>query len=100
MGFFAQDSMVPALANAAFALKIGEISGVIETQFGFHIVKMLEKRPTSKMSFEEAKEPVRRLLKENRAGEKVAELLVKLKESATVVTMAPPGSTPASGDGG
>lgn len=94
-GFFAQDSMVPALADAAFALQVGEISDVIETQFGFHILKLMEKRPASKMSLEEARAPVKQLLIENGSGQKLSELLVKLNESATIVQSEPPEGTPA-----
>ncbi len=96
MGFFAQDSMVPALANAAFALQIGEISDVVETQFGFHIVKVTEKRAASKMPFEEAKDPARQLLIENRTGEKLSELLAKLVEAANIVQAVQPSDAPAS----
>lgn len=42
LGKFDRQSMVPAFANAAFALKVGEISGVVETQFGFHVIKRTE----------------------------------------------------------
>ena len=37
LGKFDRQSMVPAFANAAFALKVGEVSQVVETQFGFHV---------------------------------------------------------------
>jgi peptidyl-prolyl cis-trans isomerase C len=94
LGFFARDSMVPALANAAFALDIGEISDVIETQFGFHVVRLEEKRASSKIPFEEAKGPAEQLLRENKSGQLVSELLAKLAESATVVSVAQPGETP------
>ena len=42
LGKFDRQSMVPAFANAAFALKVGEISAVVETQFGFHVIKRTE----------------------------------------------------------
>lgn len=42
LGKFDRQSMVPAFANAAFALKVGEVSGVVETQFGFHVIKRTE----------------------------------------------------------
>lgn len=96
LGFFAQDSMVPALANAAFALQVGGISDVIATQFGFHIVKVTEKRAASKMTLEEAQNPVEQLLLENGTREKASELLAQLKEAATIVKNAPPEGAPAS----
>jgi hypothetical protein len=42
LGKFDRQSMVPAFANAAFALKVGEVSAVVETQFGFHVIKRTE----------------------------------------------------------
>jgi peptidyl-prolyl cis-trans isomerase C len=96
MGFIAQDSMMPELTNVAFSLEVDQISDIIETRFGFHILKLEEKRAASKMSYEEAKEPVRQLLIENLSGEKMAELLGELHESATIVKNAPPNAEPAS----
>ncbi|HEY4102393.1 MAG TPA: peptidylprolyl isomerase [Polyangiaceae bacterium] len=42
LGKFDRQTMVPAFANAAFALKVGEISDVVETQFGFHVILRTE----------------------------------------------------------
>ena len=42
LGKFDRSSMVPAFANAAFALKVGEVSAVVETQFGFHVILRTE----------------------------------------------------------
>ena len=42
LGKFDRQSMVPAFANAAFALKVGEVSAVVETQFGFHVILRTE----------------------------------------------------------
>jgi parvulin-like peptidyl-prolyl isomerase len=42
LGKFDRQSMVPAFANAAFALKVHEVSQVVETQFGFHVILRTE----------------------------------------------------------
>jgi len=96
MGFFARDSMMPELTNVAFSLDVGQISDIVETRFGFHILKLEEKRPASKMTFSEAKGPIRQLIEENKAGRMVDELLMELRENATVVMTIPP--TPVAGD--
>ena len=100
MGFFAQDAMMPELTNVAFALEIGQVSDIIETQFGFHILKLVERRPASKMSFSEAKGPVEQLLKDNQAAEKLSVLLSELKVGADVVMKGAPEAAPANPDEG
>lgn len=55
VGFFERGRMVPEFENAAFSLKIGEISDPVKTQFGFHILKVSEKRPEGYRPFEEVR---------------------------------------------
>jgi peptidyl-prolyl cis-trans isomerase C len=95
LGFFSADRMVPAFAEAAFALEPGAISQVVETQFGYHVIKVEERRPAATQSLDEVKEPLRNALLEREVGEGVASLVEELRAQATIVpTAGPTTSTP------
>ena len=48
LGYFTQDKMVKPFGDAAFALKVSEISQPVQTQFGWHIIQVLDRRPAAK----------------------------------------------------
>ncbi|MCG6966809.1 MAG: peptidylprolyl isomerase [Chromatiaceae bacterium] len=57
LGFFEKDRMVKPFAEAAFALrKPGDLSGIVETQFGLHIIRLTERRPAGQRSFDEVRD--------------------------------------------
>lgn len=73
LGFFKKEDMPEALAEAAFALQPGQIApNPVRTQFGWHVVKVEERREQPRPSFEEAEPALRRA-----ASEEVAEALVE-----------------------
>ena len=78
LGSFGRGQMVPEFENAAFAAEIGAVVGPVETQFGFHLIKVEEKNEAETIAFEEVKDQIRGNLlgmKQNDAYIKKAEEL-------------------------
>jgi peptidyl-prolyl cis-trans isomerase C len=72
--------MVPEFSNTAFALKPGQVSDIIQTSYGYHVIKVAERRPASNIPLEQVTERVRQHLTQTRQQEK-AEAFVKVLRS-------------------
>ena len=88
LGFFSADRMVAPFSEAAFALDPGGISAVVETQFGYHVIKVEERRAAMTQSLDEVREPLRNALVERKVGEGVNSLVEELRSKATIVPAA------------
>lgn len=55
LGFFSRGQMVPEFENAAFNLKVGEVSGPVKSQYGYHIIKVTERKEGKVVEFEKIK---------------------------------------------
>ncbi|WP_341905112.1 SurA N-terminal domain-containing protein [Polaromonas sp. YR568] len=73
LDFFARGAMVKPFEDAAFTLKKGEISGVVESDFGYHIIKLTDIKAPKQRSFEEMKPELEAELKKQQAQTKFAE---------------------------
>jgi len=79
LGFFTRGQMVKPFEEVAFALKPGEVSGVVETQFGYHIIKMHEKEMATTLSYDDIKEKLTGKLQEDKFKEMFPTYIESLK---------------------
>ncbi len=84
LGVFTKGQMVAPFEKAAFALKPGEVSDIVETQFGYHIIKLTEKNAASTEKFDDVKAKITEYLKNQQGQKAVASYVEELKAKAKI----------------
>jgi peptidyl-prolyl cis-trans isomerase C len=92
LGFFPKDRMVPEFAEAAFNQKVGDISDPVRTQYGWHIIKVIDKKPAGTLPYDDVKAQLMTYLKAKKQEEAAQALLKSLRSSAQIESTLPPPS--------
>jgi len=94
LGFFTKDQMVPEFSAVAFSLEPGKISDPVKSQFGWHVIKVEEKRDRKPPDFEQVKGQIETYV----ARKAQADYVAKLRETAKVERMDQPAEAAAKPD--
>ena len=84
LGFVKRGELLPAFENEALHLQIGEVSGIVQTAFGFHLIKLLDRKGGTPSPFEEIKERVQADYYEAEAEKAFKQFISTLKEKAVI----------------
>jgi peptidyl-prolyl cis-trans isomerase C len=93
LGYFRRGQMVKAFEEAAFTLRPGEVSDIVETKFGYHLIKVIDKKPEKTMAYKDVKDRLGDYLKREKVQKEVRLYVEKLKEKAKVERFPPDDSS-------
>jgi len=85
LGYLALDQMVSDFASAVADLKPGQISDIVTTRFGYHLIQMIDRQPATTESYRAAREKIERTLRRNKENAAAQKYVATLKRQANIV---------------
>jgi peptidyl-prolyl cis-trans isomerase C len=84
LGYFQKGQMVPPFEKAAFALKVDQVSDMVLTTYGYHLIKVTDRKPSRTVSYPEASPKISKHLKQEKVGKQVMRYIESLKRNADI----------------
>jgi len=84
LGYLSKGTIIPEIEDIVFALEVGELSQVVKTNFGFHVLKITDKKPERVKTLEEVKEDIRQTLLSDKQKEAFDNLIEELKSKVEI----------------
>ncbi len=84
LGYFTKGQMIPEFEQAAAKLEIGQTSGIVKTQFGYHVIKLADKKPAQPQEFKDVSARIKTQLLANKKRDVFNKLVDGLKAKANV----------------
>lgn len=85
LGFFGRGQMDPEFEKVAFNLKVGEVSGIVKTRFGYHIIKLEEKKPARLKDYSTVKNLIRQRLITRKNEERSNAFIEELRNKSKII---------------
>jgi peptidyl-prolyl cis-trans isomerase C len=84
LGYFRRGQMVKAFEDTAFSMKTNEVSGLVETRFGYHLIKVYDKKPEQTLAYADVKDKIAQRLKQEKIEKAANEYVENLKKDAKI----------------
>ena len=84
LGFFRRGQMVKPFDDAVFKMKTNEVSGIVETRFGYHIIKVYDKKPEETLAYADVKDKLNQRMKQEKVEKDAGLYINQLKKDANI----------------
>ncbi len=84
LDYFSRERIMPEFADAAFKLKVGEVSPPVRTQFGYHLIKLTDRKPAHVATLDEARDQIASFLQEQKRTQAILDVVQRLKDAAKI----------------
>jgi peptidyl-prolyl cis-trans isomerase C len=84
LGYFRRGQMVKPFEDAAFTMQPNEVSEVVETRFGYHLIKVYDKKPEQVLAYADVKEKLNQRLKQQKVEKEATQYVDQLKKDAKI----------------